>query len=292
MKRAALLLTISVLGFLLIVSGCLLAMQDRMIYFPRQYSSADMDAVDRDPGLTLLRYETSQGRQSVFLFRPRQAAEEGAPEFIWFVFGGNAMVALDWVEFLHAYPGPEHVFVLMDYPGYGRSAGSPSPGAILESALAAREAAADALGMSEEDLAGRTGGLGSSLGSAAALAFAVETRSRAVVMVSPFTSMMAMARRQVTPLFAPLLRHRFDNVARLREAEAWNRPPFVGVVHGEEDSIVPASMGRELAERFPDFVHYAGIDGADHNWTLEAGRQEIFDFMERASREARGVDDD
>jgi len=77
-----------------------------------------------------------------------------------------------------------------------------------------------------------------------------------------------MAKRQVGPLLAPMLRHRYDNETALSE---WMQSPtarrFV-VFHGRRDRIVPFSMGEELAARADESeltVEFFPVPEAGHN---------------------------
>ncbi len=292
MKRVALLFTVTIVGFVIVFSTLLLLLQDQMIYFPREYSRSDIWRVEQHERASVLEYETSEGGQTIFLLRQRDAELE-RPEFVWFFFGGNATVALDLFDYFERFPEDGHAFVLMDYPGYGRSEGTPMGRTIQESALRAHELVTEELGFEDGELSERLGAVGHSLGAAAALEFAEETGARAIVTVSPFTSMRAMAWRQAGP-FAVLLkrRHRFDNVAVLDRLSARDDAPFVAVVHGEHDPIVPVTMGRELRDRFPDFVRYEEIDGGDHNWILDSGRNTIFRLMQEGAAAAEPVHDE
>jgi pimeloyl-ACP methyl ester carboxylesterase len=90
-------------------------------------------------------------------------------------------------------------------------------------------------------------------------------------MIAPFTSASDMAYRRVGwPLYL-LLQHNYDNDKRL--AELYARPadqrPKVIIAHGDADHVVPISMGRKLAEMFPDMVRFEDIHDADHVSVLD-----------------------
>ncbi|MBV8225796.1 MAG: hypothetical protein JO232_11485, partial [Verrucomicrobia bacterium] len=88
---ATILLTVLILVVFLIL------LQRRFFYFPRKYSADEIEAAEKR-GAIVLGYDTSQGRQTAFLY--------GTPPSgtllsrLWIVFGGNAMTALDWIEIL------------------------------------------------------------------------------------------------------------------------------------------------------------------------------------------------
>jgi len=67
--------------------------------------------------------------------------------------------------------------------------------------------------------------LGHSLGAAAALQAGAVIPARQILLIAPFTSMRAMAKRSVGVPLAYLLRHDFDNEARLgRSSDPPTRP--------------------------------------------------------------------
>jgi hypothetical protein len=45
------------------------------------------------------------------------------PQRIWVAFCGNGSLALGWTTILRDYPTATDAFLLVDYPGYGKSAG-------------------------------------------------------------------------------------------------------------------------------------------------------------------------
>jgi len=112
------------------------------------------------------------GPQTAYLLRP-----SGDIDTLWLFFGGNAMLARDWLAFLdkvlthmgeHQVPRTNTAFLLVDYPGYGRNAGAPSPESVLKSSHLALEAALQQLPEVRVQL------LGHSLGAAAAAQLAAD----------------------------------------------------------------------------------------------------------------------
>lgn len=143
----------------------------------------------------------------------------------------------------------------VEYPGYGPlAAESPTE----ESIYAAAEAGLDWLAGRgvERD---RIVLVGRSLGSGPAVEMARRRRGAALVLVAPFTSITALARR-IAP-WAPvgiLLRDRFDNLAKAGEVGV-----PVTILHGDRDRVVPIAHGRGLAEALPD-AELRVLPGVDH----------------------------
>lgn len=239
--------------------------QDRMVYFPRAY----------EPGmavpapLTRLRYRTGQGEQSAFWWPPAA----GEARRVWLVFGGNASLALDWLPVLAALSDARDGFLLLDYPGFGDNEGRPSAAASQEGAEAAWAALARHLAVPPVALERRLALLGHSIGAAAALRFAQGHRPQRLVLVSPFTSLRAVAQYHYGAWVGPLVRNDYDNGAALA---ALAGTPAV-LIHGSADEVVPVAMGRELAQAHAR-LRYVEIPGARHN--------DIFDRGGSALREA------
>lgn len=259
---------------LLVVVVALLLLQDGLIYLPRKYP-ADLAPL-LPKGAVTLEYRTGQGDQTAF-YRPAKAGD--APERLWLLFGGNGALALDWKEFVDAYPDDHAAFLLVDYPGYGRCAGAPSPSRIGDNADGAFAALAAKLGQTPESLTARSAVLGHSLGAAAASQFAARHALARVVLVAPFTELRAMARGVVGWPLCWLLKANFDNRARLDEVMARQPAPPVTILHGTDDEVIPVAMGRDLAGRFPGRVTFREIPGADHNGILALAESEIVAAM-------------
>lgn len=130
--------------------------------------------------------------------------------------------------------------LLVEYPGYGRSGGSPSERAITATAEAAFTAAARRHDVDPS----RIVLFGRSLGSGAACALAGRQPVRALILQSPFISVRAFAGQFFLPGF--LVRDRFDNRAAL---ERFRGP--VLIFHGRRDNVIPFHHGRELARTVP-----------------------------------------
>ena len=68
----------------------------------------------------------------------------------------------------------------------------------------------------------------------------------------------------VTPVYAPLVRHRWDNIARLKALRDLGGVR-IAALHGVQDSDIPVSMSRELAQLFPEMIALEELPGWGHN---------------------------
>jgi uncharacterized protein len=251
---ASLLLTVFVLA------GLVVLFQRRFFYFPRKYSAIEIEAAKKQ-GAMVLRYDTSQGRQTAFLYRTPPSGTLLAR--LWILFGGNAMTALDWIEILKECELSAGGFLLVDYPGYGLCAGNPGANPILENATAAYHAVLDSKRWVIRRP--RLGVLGWSLGAAAALQFAEKVPVLDLILIAPFTTMEDMVKRFIGIRPGMLLLDRFDNASALSRVCADTPPPKVTIIHGEKDALIPVNMGRALAESLPSLIEFHSVPGASHN---------------------------
>ena len=160
--------------------------------------------------------------------------------------------ALEWKRQRHT------AVLLIDYPGYGHSAGKPSEAGCY----AAADAAYDWLVNEKTVPAGRVLLYGESLGGAIAVDLASRRPHRALIVVSSFTSFPDMA--QVRFPFLPgryFVTNRLDSLSKIGRC-----PGPVFIAHGTADTLIPFSQGERLyaAATAPNKRFYQMV-GLDHN---------------------------
>lgn len=245
--------------------GALWAFQERFIYFPRRYRFG----VEQLPrSIEPLRFECRFGAQVAFYIAPRSNRRSR----LWLVFGGNAMCALDWSDWALKHPDRDAAFLLLDYPGYGYCKGLPSRVRIEEASDAAFVALAAHLKDSPENLSKQLHLLGHSLGAATALEFACRHTVQGIVLTAPFTTLKAVAVKLFGPPVGPLVRERYDNLARLDELA--NRGFPLVILHGMDDETVAFEFGDRLA-RSAIWARFEPIPHAHHNDLYEVAGREI-----------------
>ena len=178
---------------------------------------------------------------------------------------GNLGTELPRLQALHLHGLP---ILAIDYRGYGRSSGpAPSEAQVYDDATAAW----DYLVRDKGIPAGQIILYGHSLGSAVAAELALRRGNAcALVLEGAFTSMADMARLEYPLIPAEwLLNQRFDTAGKLARL----RLPIL-LVHGSADTVVPASMSRQLQESSGGRPALLFIEAAGHEEALSAnGRQ-------------------
>src|SRR5215469_11241901 len=208
-------------------------MQGALIY-PGTWNRVDSVA-PRPQGAELFRISTTAGNVDA-LFLPA-AADENVARQPAVIFGhGNGEVIDYWVSDLHGFQERGVGVLLVEYPGYGRSTGSPSE----QSIRAAMDAAYDRLVADPRVDPDRVFGFGQSLGGGAICLLARDRPLRALILQSTFTSLDVFALKHWAPSF--LLRDHFDN---LSVAKSFPGPMLV--IHGRNDRLIPWRQGLQLA---------------------------------------------
>lgn len=203
----------------------------RALIYPGQSYPPPAPPEDR-PGREVWWLETSGGRVEAW-YLPAQV--DSAPALVF--THGNGELVDDWSGPMRVFARRGVAVLLVEYPGYGRSEGSPSQKSITEAMLAGY----DRLAARPEVDGDRIVPMGRSLGGGAACILARERPVPALVLQSTFTSVRPFALRFLLP--PPLVRDSFDNLSVVRDFDG----PVL-VVHGRDDDVVPYSHGVELAE--------------------------------------------
>jgi len=223
------------IGALAYVGLCLLVFvrQGAYVYYPSKLVEATPEAIG-------LRFEelTLVARDGVTLsaWWVPAAAETQARALIY--FHGNAGNNGDRLDALRALHDLNVNVLIVDYRGYGRSAGRPTEQGTYLDALAAWDYLTRERGVAPN----RIFILGRSLGGAVAAWLAAQTQPAGAILESTFTSAPAMAGRMFPFLPIRLLcRFRYDTLSLLPRLAC----PVL-IAHSPRDEIIPYQHGREL----------------------------------------------
>ncbi|MDH3680029.1 MAG: alpha/beta hydrolase [Acidimicrobiia bacterium] len=233
-------------GFIALVLLGLWVFQRQLVYLP---AGAVPPVEDVLPGWSEVTLATTDGLQLGAWYSP---PEPGRPVIV--VFNGNAGNRADRAPLGARLASAGLGVLLVDYRGYGGNPGSPSePTLALDARAAAHFVGTTAPGH----------GLvlfGESLGAAVAIELATEEPPAALILRSPFTSLVDVARAHYPLVPARFLRDEYPSDERVGAL----RSPLLVIV-GSGDSVVPAAQSERLYELAPEPKELLVIPGADHN---------------------------
>jgi pimeloyl-ACP methyl ester carboxylesterase len=230
--RLAVLVAVAYLGICVLM----FVFQRALVYYPQPRSgTGEVMALESD-GLQLVVSVYAREHGSALLY-----------------FGGNAEDVSRSIPQL-AEGFPQHALYLMHYRGYGGSEGRPTEAGLITDALALYDAVAsqhDAMTI-----------VGRSLGSGVAMPLAAARPVTELILVTPFDSLVAVARRHYP--FLPvrwLMRDRYEAWHHASAIEAPTR-----LIVAERDEIIPRQSSEALHAAFPAGVASLHIvPGAGHN---------------------------
>lgn len=263
MSSAITVLVIVVVAFPLLMY----LMQDQLLFHPQPLSEAQRKQIGaRFADVEEIVLQADGARLHAWHVRSRP----GRPLVIY--FGGNAEDVSWMIEDARSrVPGVG--WLLVSYRGYGGSEGSPSEAAITADALRWYDHAVKELGATKVIAFGR------SLGSGAAVALAAERTISSVVLVTPFDSLVEVAKHHYPYLPVRLmLRHPFDSARRAQKLAV----PLLCIA-ASRDEVIPIERARALYDAWGGPKQWVELHGANHNSTdgIPAFWQSITAFLQQ-----------
>jgi fermentation-respiration switch protein FrsA (DUF1100 family) len=211
------------------------------------------------PGIERIWLNTSSGKVETWLLAPPQSKTSTPLPVVIFAHGNGELIDY-WPAELKKFNDLGLGVLLVEYPGYGRSEGSPSQKSISE----IFETAYDML-VSRPDIdAQRIILFGRSVGGGAICDLAAKRPSAALILISTFTSTRSFAPRYLAPGF--LIRDPFDNLNVVR---SYTNP--VLIMHGKFDSIITYTHGKKLYEAANDgkmITYPSGHNDCPPDWDV------------------------
>ncbi len=177
------------------------------------------------------------------------------PRGLIFFLHGNGGNLDSWASGADYYQRINYDMFMLDYRGYGKSTGS------IESESQLHADVMSAWKTIQGEYADKPIVIyGRSLGTALAVELSRQVKPDLLILVSPFTSLLSMAKSQYPFLPSWLVRFPFETDQRIGDLEV----PIV-LVHGSQDRFIPQSHSHALQELIRSPSRLLVIDGAGHN---------------------------
>ncbi|MEH6813916.1 MAG: alpha/beta fold hydrolase [Motiliproteus sp.] len=233
-----------------LIASLVFLFQERLIFHPQT-----LDASDR---ARFQSYQVSFENEGHLLqgwYVPAKQPEQpqqSNPGPLTIYYGGNGEEVSWNIPYFQQHL--DSSFLFLNYRGYGDSSGTPSESTLKSDALAAFDHFKSVQDPSQIILFGR------SLGSGVAAYVASQRPVDAVVLVTPFDSLTAVASLHY-PLLPVrwLLKHRFNSVALAPQINT----PLLSLLAGR-DQVVPHEHGQELEKNWQGVVLSLSFPRANH----------------------------
>ncbi|MBW1834753.1 MAG: alpha/beta fold hydrolase, partial [Deltaproteobacteria bacterium] len=182
--KVNILIKLTLSAFLLYIGYCcFLFLVQRQVIFPRYQIPEFSSTEDKISGLEKIWLNTSSGKVEAWFMPPASGHDKSACPAVIFAHG-NAELIDFWPEEFKNFTALGVGVMLVEYPGYGRSEGSPSKKSINEAFLSAYDILTARKDVDPE----RIIIFGRSIGGGAACALAAKRPSAALILKSTFIS--------------------------------------------------------------------------------------------------------
>jgi len=204
-------------------------------------------------GATEVWFEAADGNRIHGLHWPAPA---GRPTILF--LHGNAQSVFEWALISQELEPLKCGLLLIDYPGYGKSNGSPHEEGLYAAGRGALAWLTNEAGVLERQVVV----FGKSLGGGVATEIAQDREVLGVVLESTFWSVLHVAcwLLPMLPVGAILRSERYESIARVDRLRA----PVL-VIHRTRDELIPPAEGQALYEAAPDPKELYLVKGAGHN---------------------------
>jgi len=250
-----------VVGRIIFYAGVLVALFFLLRWFARSNTypvpSQKVPAAAPAP-IETVTFETASGTVIGWQSEPAAAGND-TPLLVYFHGNGENLTTMLASGFFQLANKRQIGVLAIDYPGYGRSDGSPGEAAIIEAGIAAVRHASTA-NPERPLLIG-----GWSLGAAVAIRASADADidHRGLVLISPWTSLGDVARTHFPDWMVRIaLKERYDSIGTAERVAA----PTV-VIHGVADQVIPIAQAYQIADALPRAA-FAPIPFAGHNDVL------------------------
>ena len=199
------------------------------------------------------------------------ASTNSTPPMLLFLHGGDGNIS-DRLEKIHLFHDIGLGVFIIDYRGYGKSAGTPSETGLTDDALAAHSYLVDQRGVKPE----RLYIYGEDLGAAVAVALATKARAAGLITEGASASVIGNI-EQDWPLipWQYLFRDKFDSLSKIGDVHI----PVL-LIHSADDDVVPFNDSRRLFARAHDPRELVEIHGS-HKDALVDSFDAYYDALSR-----------
>ena len=237
-------------GFYITVLVVLFFTQEHLIFFTRKINNSQKLVLSK---FSKFEINISHNGNNLHGWFIKKEVNSETPLIIY--YGGNAEeVSQNLYD--QEYFG-EHSLLYMNYRGYGLSNGRPGQGALFSDAIYIFDQISKTYNIPPNNIIL----MGRSLGAAVATHVASERQVKGVILVTPFDSLVKIAKEHY-PIFPvkTLLKHPFNSIQLAPKINM----PMMAII-ASRDRIIPNEMSLNLVDHWGGNGEYVVIKNAGHN---------------------------
>lgn len=247
LKRSIMTFLALLLGLYIVVCLIVYTQQERLLFYP-QVLSAEYTFAFSTP-FEEVTWETDGATLHALHFKVPQ------PHGVILYFHGNAGSVRDWGSIAPTWTRHGYDLVIPDYRGFGKSTGTIRNEQMLhDDALVAYDY------VKQQDGADRIIVAGRSLGTGIATKLAAEQPTRMLILETPYTSLLNIARRQFPWAPGLLLKYPLHTDQWIGQVQC---PVYL--IHGTHDQLIPYESSQRLQALISGESQLFTIKGAGHN---------------------------
>lgn len=160
--------------------------------------------------------------------------------------------------------------LMLEYRGYGGNDGKPTEEGLYTDARASLKW----LGK-KGFKPSRLVYYGESLGTGVAVQMALEAPPRAIVLQSPYSSILDVAAPHFWFLpVAPLIRDKFDSASKVGKIHA----PLL-IIHGDKDNLIPITLAQKLYRAANQPKKFLTVHDAGHNLLMDGALRQVMEWV-------------
>lgn len=246
-------------------------LENKMIFFPMAFPEGYWDTSGFPGQLDDCTFQTEDGvRLHGWFARAAEPQNNSSAPTLLFFHGNAGNITHRLPNIASLVQLGIQVFIF-DYRGYGKSQGRPTEQGVYADAIAAYDYL-----LSRNDIdKNRIVFFGRSLGGAVAVELATRRPCDKLILESTFTSIKDMTKIMFGGLPVHyLVRTKFDSLTKITRLQI----PLL-ILHGNQDQVVPFTLGERLFHAANAPKTFYTIDGADHNDTYEVGGKVYFERL-------------
>lgn len=231
-------------------------LQDKLIYHPYDDELTRYNLISSKEELKLEQITIEQGNTKYYGWGRKNGKNK--PTIIY--YGGNAQIAdITFYTMEDSWKYYDNFnYIMVDYPGYGMSSGSPNYKTIQEMALATYDYVDDDKYFGNNEIII----MGFSIGTGPATYVAANRENSKLILVAPYNNGIDLYNSNINIFYGPLKNMVKNKYPSDKLAESIKEPTLI--ISSKDDEIIKYELSKKLSEKFEN-IKFSTYKNLSHN---------------------------